>query len=349
MKNCILLDIRIEMKLRFNLVFFMMSAALMSCAQDLGSPKINGLSLVSEQFLYDSTHVRPIVDIGANYAAVIPFCFMPKKDSSAVKFGNNDFWKGEGPQGTRIAIQELHKKKIKTMIKPQVWVGHGVYTGEIEMKSEESWILFEKNYGDYILAFAKIAEEENVDLFCIGTEMKLVVEKRPELLPKLLKKVRSVYSGRITYAENWDCFDKVKFWDQLDYVGVDAYFPISTSKKPSLKKLKKGWLKYLHLFDSLSASLDKKILFTEYGYRSIKECAKTPWSYEGKDHSISEKSQARALKALYESVWDKKYFAGGFLWKWHPDNENAGGEDNSMFTVQNKQAESVVRKRFLSE
>lgn len=316
-------------------------------AQDSVMAKINGLSLVSERYILDSTHIPPIIEVGANYAAVIPFCFMPKKDSSDVFFGNNNQWKGEGLSGTRTAVQELHKQGIKTMIKPQIWVGHGVFTGEIEMKSNEGWRNFENNYAAYILAFAKIAEEENAAMYCIGTEMMLVVRNRPEIFTRLINEVRKVYHGKLTYAENWDCFEKVPFWDALDYIGVDAYFPIHISRNPSAKKLDNGWKKYLPVFDSLSQSFDKKILFTEYGYRSIKKCAATPWTYDrNKSDKIDQRCQVRALASLYKNVWDKEYFAGGFLWKWHPDDKKAGGKNNSMFTVQNKLAEATVREQY---
>jgi len=335
------------MKLRTKLSIFFLIITCSARAQTPENFKINGLSLVSEQFYLDSTHIEPIVDVCANFAAVIPYSFMPLKDSSAVIFGSNNQWKGEGVSGTRIAVNALQDKNIQTMIKPQIWVGHGIFTGEIEMKNEDEWVHFEENYSTYILAFAKIAEEENVNLFCIGTEMKMVVEKRPELFPRLIHKVREVYSGRITYAENWDCFDQVKFWDKLDFIGVDAYFPLSNSRNPSVNKLKKKWTEYLPVFDSLYTKYDKKILFTEFGYRSIKKCTRAPWKYQrSEEHVISERCQAKALKALFETVWDREYFVGGFLWKWHPDNENAGGSENSMFTVQNKEAQEVVRRKF---
>ena len=63
--------------------------------------------MVSQRFILDSVHVLPVVEVGANYAAVIPYCFMPKKDSSVVYFGDNNQWQGEGPSGTRIAVREL--------------------------------------------------------------------------------------------------------------------------------------------------------------------------------------------------------------------------------------------------
>ena len=74
----------------------------------------------------------------------------------------------------------------------------------------------------------------------------------------------------------------------------------------------------------------------------IKSQARWPARLQAKSH----KAQSKALTALCEVIWNNKRFAGGFLWKWYPDHEKAGGKTNTMFTVQNKAAEKVVRNYY---
>tara|TARA_B110000902_G_scaffold66776_1_gene79346 strand:- start:35124 stop:35525 length:402 start_codon:yes stop_codon:yes gene_type:complete len=131
---------------------------------------------------------------------------MPYNDSGTVFYEDNNQWEGEGLNGMRVAIQELHKQGVKTMIKPQIWLAHGVFTGKIEIKPEEEWVKFEKDYGAYIIAFARVAAEENSVMFCIGTEIQLVVKSRSQLFLRLIRQVREVYKGKLTYAKIWDCF-----------------------------------------------------------------------------------------------------------------------------------------------
>ena len=105
------------------------------------------------------------------------------------------------------------------------------------MQSEDEWVRFEKDYTAYIMAFAKIAADENSAMYCIGTEMQLVVKNRDQLFLRLIKQVREIYNGKLTFAENWNCFENVKFWDWLDYFGIDAYFlnsKLGNSKKKIL-------------------------------------------------------------------------------------------------------------------
>ncbi|NVK64827.1 MAG: glycoside hydrolase [Flavobacteriales bacterium] len=304
--------------------------------------KINGVNLVSINGLIDSTHVQPLKTLGANWAATIPFAFMPSPTSPDLSFDLEWQWKGERVDGVRNYIQELHTKGISVMIKPQIWIGHGTYTGEIAMSSEADWLKLEENYREYLLTFTRLAVEEKVEMICIGTELGQFVENRPIYFRKLIKEIRSIYRGKLTYAANWDDFEAVTFWDDLDYIGVDAYFPISNKNKPSFHKLVDGWAPHKKKMDTLSKKFDRPILFTEYGYRSVAGCAAKPWDYSDSDKQ-DEKTQQYALKALYHVFWNEDNYVGGFLWKWYPDHSNAGGADNKMFTVQNKRAERLVR------
>lgn len=305
--------------------------------------KVNGMSMVAINGTIDSSHVLPIKELGTNWVATIPFAFMPSHTSPELSFDLEWQWKGERIDGVRNYIREFHEQGISVMVKPQIWIGHGTYTGKILMESDEEWVKLEENYSKYILAFAKLATEENVEMICIGTELKHFVEYRPEYWKGLIEEIRKDYSGKLTYAGNWDDFDKVMFWADLDYIGIDAYFPIVKTVKPSLGQLVKGWQPHKEKMDTISEMFSRPIVFTEYGYRSISGCAIKPWDYseEGRQN---QKAQQLALNAFYHVFWDDDTYIGGFLWKWYPDHANAGGSKNKMFTVQNKRAEKTVRE-----
>ena len=62
-----------------------------------------------------------------------------------------------------------------------------------------------------------------MDLFAVGTELKAFAKKRPEFWKQLIQKVRTVYSGPLTYAANWDEYHEISFWQDLDYIGCLLY------------------------------------------------------------------------------------------------------------------------------
>jgi len=329
---------------KLTLLFFT-SLLFFGCAQQEkpSVKKICGLSFVSVNKGISVSDIDPMKAVGADWVSVIPFSFISAKDDPNLVFNSEWQWKGERLDGAQEYIQSMHKQGLSVMLKPQIWVGRGVFTGFIEMNSTEDWELFERNYKDYILAFAQMAEEENVEMMCIGTELNRFAVQRSDFWKGLISDIKHVYSGKLTYAENWDCFDRISFWGQLDYIGIDAYFPLAKGNSPTLTQLIEGWKIHESRMDSVSEVLGKQLLFTEYGYRSTVNCAEKPWDYS-ESAEINHESQVNALKSLYEVMWHKPTFAGGFLWKWFPDHANAGGEENGMFTVQNKKAERLVKE-----
>jgi hypothetical protein len=103
-----------------------------------------------------------------------------------------------------------------------------------------------------------------------------------------------------------------------------------------------GWKLHKDKMDTTVRKYDRPILFTEYGYRSVSNCAVKPWDYS-EDGSPNENAQQVALRALYNVFWNDENYAGGFLWKWYPNHSEAGGSKDKMFTVQNKKAQKVVK------
>jgi ppGpp synthetase/RelA/SpoT-type nucleotidyltranferase len=290
--------------------------------------------------------VDPVIKLNANYAAIMPFGFLRKLSATEVIHNTDRQWFGETRKGAKQYSELLQKNKIKIMIKPQIWVWNGEFTGFIKMESEADWKAFEASYESFIMEYAELAEELDAEIYCIGTELHEFVAARPEFWKQLITKVRKVYKGKLTYAENWDSFAKVPFLDQLDFIGIDAYFPLSDEKMPSLETFQKGWQPHKHKIGKISQKYGKKVLFTEYGYRSMDYTGKEPWDSTRKGKVLNLKAQEIALQALYNEFWNEEWFAGGFIWKWFINDEKVGGMENNQFTPQNKPAELVVRKTY---
>jgi hypothetical protein len=335
-------------------IYFLISIFVFSvafgCSKDVIPPvksnKMNGVSWVASNRVITETNVQPLNELSANYSALIPFAFMYNLQSNNVIFNTANQWWGESEEGIRTTAQLMKKKGIKRLIKPQIWVLGGKFVGEIEMNSEENWTLFEKSYREYILFYAKIAQEEGIEAFCIGTELKKFVVQRPQFWKQLIIDVRKVYFGELTYATNWDHITKPTFWDDLDFIGIDAYFPLSEEKEVSKENLKQAWQPIVSDLEELSQKWNRPIVFTEFGYRNVEFTCKEPWTSDS-SLKLNHQNQKEALGALFETFWDKPWFKGGFLWKWHDFSSDINGESDTKFTVQNKPAEQLVREWYL--
>lgn len=306
--------------------------------------KINGVSVAAARSLIDSTDLVSVKEINASWVSLMPYGFV-REGGVEIQYGSNWQWVGETPDGIIEDIKLVKHQGLKIMLKPHVWISHGNYTGDFMLEGEENWRKFETSYQKYILEFASIAENYHVEIFCIGTEWRKFIKERPQFWESLIKEVRKIYSGELTYASNWDEYKETPFWRQLDYIGVNAYFPLTNKDNPSLEEVIIGWSPVTTQLKNYSLTQERAILFTEYGYRSIKGTTIRPWeSYTDSKESMIE--QEIALEALFKNNWDKSWLAGGFLWKWFCNHDDQGGSENTGYTPQNKPAELVVKKYY---
>lgn len=325
-------------------LLLLLSLCCFSCTSQ--TPKINGISFVASSKAINKQHIKPVKKVSANYVALMPFGFIKSISSPEVIYNAKRQWFGETDEGLKQYAKEFNNEQIKVMVKPQIWVWNGTYTGKIQMTSEEDWKKLEVTYEKFILNFAKTAETLKADIFCIGTELEKFVENRPTFWIELIKKIRKVYSGKLTYAANWDEYKRVKFWKNLDYIGVDAYFPLNEKQQPTIEEFEKGWQPHKNEIKNVQQKFNKPIMFTEYGYRSVHFTGKKPWESNRVEGQVNLKNQENALQALYNQFWKEDWFAGGFLWKWFHDYKNVGGINNNRFTPQNKPAEKIIQQNY---
>ncbi|WP_303318242.1 glycoside hydrolase [Flavivirga abyssicola] len=329
---------------KFKLLITLSVLLLQSCTSQ--SKKINGISFVASREAVNQSHIKPVVNLNANYAAVMPFGFIKNLNHPDIVFNTNRQWFGETKEGAKQYIEELYKSNIKVMLKPQIWVWHGEFTGYIEMKNKTDWSVLETSYSKFILEYAQLAQEMKVDIFCIGTELEKFIENRPNYWKNLIVKIKQIYKGKLTYAANWNEFNRTPFWSDLDYIGVDAYFPVSHSKTPTFNECLKGWKTHVKTISKISNKNKKPILFTEFGYRSVDYSGKEPWKSDRSMYQVNLEAQTNTTQALFETFWKEDWFAGGFIWKWFHNHSKSGGDNNSQFTPQNKPVEALIRKQY---
>ena len=228
------------------------------------------------------------------------------------------------------------------MLKPHLWIGHGMYTGVFKLATEKEWQVWEDSYQKYMLHFAAVADSMKAEIFCIGTELGTSIKERPKFWNSFIDTLKQIYHGKLTYAANWDDYKNFPFWEKLDYIGVDAYFPLAVEATPSTNSLQKNWKKYSDELEIIGEQHQRPVLFTEYGYRNVDYNSAEPWK-ENKGGQNDE-AQANAFEAFYQSFAEKKWFAGGYVWKWYADEAGARHHRSSIdFTPQGKPAAIVIQ------
>jgi hypothetical protein len=289
-----------------------------------------------------------VKQVQAQWVALTPYAFAQKGEPEIIH-GVEQQWWGEKPEGIRACVRYARTYGLKVMIKPHVWVEGQGWAGDFKLEKEEDWKRWEQHYTQYITEYARLARSTGAQMLCIGTEYRQAVKRRPKFWRELIRQVRAIYPGKLTYAANWDEYKSVEFWNQLDFIGIDAYFPISESTTPTVAELQDAWKQDMNQIASFARQHGKPVLFTEYGYRSVDKTAGKQWelpdSWESKA-PVNLSAQTHAYEALFLTFWHQPWFAGGFVWKWYHHGSEAGGTDNHDYTPQRKPAEQVIRRYY---
>src|SRR4051794_10234953 len=185
--------------------------------------------------------LKTISSLGGNWIAVSDFAWMGGVNEPHVRFG----WSDEA-EGIPQVIRDAHAAGLKVLVKPHLWSRDfgraGKWHGDIRMTSEADWDTWFKDYGDYILAQAKQAATTGAEAFCVGVEYDGTIDQ-DRRWRKLIADVRAVFPGKLTYASSCFSWKKVPWWDALDCIGIDAYFPVASSPSSSEDELRAGWAK----------------------------------------------------------------------------------------------------------
>jgi hypothetical protein len=311
----------------------------------VAGPKMDGLTFVAPPRPFESNPMLHIQDVGAGWISVIPYAFTIAGTPSVRYHEQGGQWWGESPKGTAETIRLAHQAGIKVMLKPQVYVPRG-WTGSLDFATDDEWTQWEAGYSRYILHFAQIADTCHADMFCIGTEFNNAIQKRPDYWRKIIKDIKNTYKGKLTYSSNWDDWERVPFWGDLDYIGLGGYFPLVEADTPSVAALKTAWLPIKERLKTFSQQQGKPILFSEFGYLTVDNCGWRNWELEQgiKGRKINEQAQANCFEALFATFYPEPWWAGGFLWKWFPEGQGHEGYPERDYTPQGKMGEKTVQR-----
>jgi len=211
--------------------------------------------------------------------------------------------------------------------------------------SAADWDAFFDYYYRWIRHYAFLAEIHEMEALCVGVEFAKATLSHEAEWRKMFKGLRGLYQGKLTYAANWGSeFEQVGFWDELDFIGLNCYYPLSKSKEPTKEELKANFEIVKSKITKVYNKFKKPIVFTEIGFRSINGPWKSPHA-EG-DDSFNPEHQRLCYEVVFEGI-ENQPWCGGILWWKFPSYLEYRGEENGAFTPNNKLAEETVREWFM--
>ncbi len=137
-----------------------------------------------------------------------------------------------------------------------------------------------------------------------------------------IKEIKNNYSGALVYCANWNEYETVGFWDEMDFIGIDAYFPLTAKKDPTKEELIVAWKSNATSIENWikKDKITKPVIFGEIGYCSADGTNIQPWSTLSglSEKFIDQQEQADALDAMLTACSSFPWFKGFYLWSYFP-------------------------------
>lgn len=289
--------------------------------------------------------VASSADAGADWISVAPGWYQATHASNRIR---PDPSRTPPDDDVRRLIDRAHATGLRVMLKPFVDSHDGVWRGDIRPADPSAWFA---DYAAMTHRYANLAEEAGADLLCLGADLGFAETSPAADWHTLITDVRRRFSGPLTYAASHaptggaGGYAAVPFWDDLDFIGVNAYFPLA-DRQISHAQLADAWNVWLEEIEGWrqDRKLDRPVIFTELGYRSAATAAAQPRAADSvKPHEVDPDLQANLYTAFFGLPYRRELLQGVFWWHWDPDATNA---ENTAFPPNGKPAEAVLRRAY---
>jgi photosystem II stability/assembly factor-like uncharacterized protein len=305
----------------------------------------------SSLITYNSSEAHQSLELlratGANWVTIVPIWWMADTGRSAICFRPDS---SPSDAELEVVINQARSLGMAVFLKPEIRCSTGVWIGRHKPHSS-SWYNY---YRVFIMHYAQLAQETHCQMFSVGSELDSTTTA-DTAWAQIINWVKGAYLGPVTYSADWRTYQEIPFWDSLDVIGINAYFPVCypvTPYEPNVMNLsehwKDTWVPEIEGFrDSLGLTdSTKPVIFTEIGYRSITCCAAEPWN-DTVSGTYDSTEQRNCYIAALHSLLGKPWFAGWFWHEWTTD-PNQGGVGDLSYSPKGKKAQEVLRRWFAS-
>ncbi|MFZ9617394.1 MAG: glycoside hydrolase family 113 [Holophagaceae bacterium] len=219
------------------------------------------------------------------------------------------------------------------------------WRGNIE---PNDWELWWANYEAFNIHFARLAQEEAVEWYSVGTEMESSQRFKDRWI-NLIQSVKEVFKGKIIYSVNFDAHDSFDFGEALDVIGMNTYDPITKENDfPSRETIYKHWWWILYKARALEVRFKKPVIITEVGYASSESSHRDPWDFRSPSPPYPER-QALLMEEALRVLQHWTEGEGIFYYLYGEDLKvgvRPGGPLDRTFSPWGKPTEALLRNFF---
>jgi len=301
---------------------------------------------VGDEALYLRSIDR-IAELGANTLVIVTPRFQARVDSTEIRHVPA---KCPTDDQLRRMFRRANERGLFTVLIPIVLIeepGADGWRGVIEPTDWDAWW---RSYRAMIDWAARLATDAEIDLLAVGSELNST-QPQVDRWTTLIEHVRGVYPGQLTYAANWDRYERVPFWDRLDAISLSAYFELARDEpRAPVERIASAWMPIRSQLLAYAERIGRPLLMTEIGYPSLPTANTRPWNYVAEeDQRADHRQQARCWEAFFEqwtaAVADTDGPMAGFCC-YHWDPYHRGDRFDTGYGVEGKPARRVIERGF---
>ena len=266
---------------------------------------------------------------GVNSIALVPYGFADSREP-VIHFGHGGMERTEDIEAlTALA----HQRGMKVLLKPQLWT-RGGFPGNLEFPDPRRRAQWFAEYRKFLEYYATAAAHMHADLFSVGVELGKLTPYDAEWRA-LIARARELYAGPLVYsATQGPEFETIRFWDALDYIGLNEYYPLPDNLSTA---------DLIRTVETVHNKFTRPVIFTEAGFCSYANPNRAPW--DETPRAFAPADQARCYDAVFKAFYAKPWFQGMYWWK--VGTNGFGGPDDGSHTPWGKTAMDVVKHWYM--
>jgi len=287
-------------------------------------------------------------DMGATWVAITPFGRVWDLEGEGLDLS----FEAPLEQNTRDVektIADAHALGLRVLLVPHLWVETGGWRALIDPDDDDGWSRWVARYRTFLLHWAEVAERADVEMISAGVELRRwVTSRHAHHFAALIRELRGRYAGLVTYSANWDDVEYTTVLGELDVIGVNAFFPLTTKEGANIHDLILGGERVATDLQAIAQQWGKPVMLTEMGYTTRKDPALEPWLWPDAmdDVVVDQRAQAMAYGALLAPMTRIAECAGFFVWRTYADPGDVSQEAEWGFSPRGKLAELILRDAF---
>jgi hypothetical protein len=281
-------------------------------AGEMRGMAINDVGLAHRNLLAVAADFPRIARNGITSVTLYIYLYLPDRYGTTVTTGP---WTPTDQEITLLAGQAQQAGLRFQMMPVLLDLAENTWRGFYEPRD---MVAFFTNYGETVMKYARLAQQVGAVVFYVGSENNRIQDQTARWAA-LIRQVRTVYTGVISYLSTAYSAQRLTFWRHVDLKSISIYFSLGEDVSPTYERMRSAWITVHQPFlRRLIRDIGGgPVIIGEMGYRSQQRAFSKPAEVNaGPTNLHAPMAQANAYRALLDTMAKEPSVYGVTWWRW---------------------------------